>query len=121
MAEAPNQQTLGGATGGAGDTENTVSRSRVRSGLGPQGSLTGGSDLIWMAGSTTATVILNKMKAKENADTAWAIGEVLLGGLVAMSLSGSTSKTHKLGTAPTLLNVSLGVTMAGLSYLLTRP
>ena len=89
--------------------------------LGPQGTLTGGSDMLWVMGSAATAITINKWKARQNADIAWAIGEILLGGLVAMSLSQTgAAKEQKLGTAPTLLNASLGVSVAGLTYLLTR-
>lgn len=92
--------------------------------LGFQGALTGGADMVWTLGSAALAVLWNKHKSKEGKDTSWALGEILIGSVVAMSLAETTPVLAKgddrIGTAPTLLNIALGVSVAGLTYILAR-
>lgn len=81
--------------------------------LGPAGVLTGGADVIWIVGSATAATVWNRAQKASGSDILWAIGETFVGGLIAMSVATASE-------APTLRNVSLGISTGGAIYLINR-
>jgi hypothetical protein len=93
--------------------------------------------MAYFMGSTAGFTIWNKVRAQQDKrdDLGWAIGEILLGTLFAMSLAESVTvnvvgegsvdprrrrrKQVFEATGPsTLLNVALGAAAAGMTYLL---
>lgn len=103
----------------------------------PQGTLTGTLDMAYFMGSTAGFTIWNKIRAQQDKrdDLGWAIGEILLGTLFAMSLAESVTievagdretdprrrrrrQTFEASGPSTLLNISLGAAAAGMTYIL---
>ncbi len=126
---------------GQGGTEMANNQERKSTALNspfmPQGTLTGTLDMAYFMGSTAGFTIWNKVRAQQDKrdDLGWAIGEILLGTLFAMSLAESVTvnvvgegsvdprrrrrKQVFEATGPsTLLNVALGAAAAGMTYLL---
>lgn len=113
---------------------------KQRSPFMPQGTLTGTVDMAYFMGSTAGFTIWNKVRARKDKrdDLGWAVGEILLGTLFALSLSESVAltvaenekdtfarrrrSTFEASGPTTLLNVALGAAAAGMTYLLNdRP
>lgn len=94
----------------------------------PTGVLTGGADVGYFMGSTAGFTIWNRFRAQDKKDDlGWAIGEMVLGTVIAMSLADTVkTETVKDGMTqgfrttgnPRLLNVALGAAAAGMTYLL---
>lgn len=87
-------------------------RSDVAQLLGPQGTLTGGADLVWTGGSAVATTLLNRSLRAQGSDRAAAVVEILVGGIITLNLA-----AVKGPEVATLRNVALGTTIGGLTYL----
>lgn len=83
--------------------------------LGPQGTLTGGADLIWTGGSAVGVTLLNRALRPQGSDVAAAVIEILVGGIIALNLAAVRGPE-----VATLRNVSLGTAIGGLTYLFGR-
>lgn len=131
------ERRQGAEQGGAGMAERQQDQS-IKTLFAPQGVLTGATDLTYFMTSTAGFTLWNKFRAHQDKrdDLGWAVGEILLGTLVAMSLSeavaidvasGSSSSVRSKKdltiTGPTtFLNIALGAAAAGMTYLLNgRP
>lgn len=91
----------------------TPIRQGVSYGLGPAGILTGGADIVWVVGTASVTTLWNRAQKPSGNDTIWAIAETFIGGLVAMSVA-------SVAEAPTLRNVSMGISVGGAVYLINK-
>lgn len=131
----------GQARGQGGTQMADTQDNKQRSPFMPQGTLTGSVDMAYFMGSTAGFTIWNKVRARKDKrdDLGWAVGEILLGTLFALSLSESVAltvakedagdvfsrrrrSTFEASGPTTLLNVALGAAAAGMTYLLNdRP
>lgn len=130
----------GQARGQGGTQMADTQDNKQRSPFMPQGTLTGTVDMAYFMGSTAGFTIWNKVRAQKDKrdDLGWAVGEILLGTLFALSLSESVAltvaepekdtfarrrrSTFEATGPTTLLNVALGAAAAGMTYLLNgRP
>lgn len=131
----------GQAQGQGGTQMADTQDNKQRSPFMPQGTLTGTVDMAYFMGSTAGFTIWNKVRARKDKrdDLGWAVGEILLGTLFALSLSESVAltvakedagdvfsrrrrSTFEASGPTTLLNVALGAAAAGMTYLLNdRP
>ena len=83
--------------------------------LGPQGTLTGGADLVWAGGSAVATTLINKSLRPAGNDIVAAILETIIGGVITLNLAAVRGSE-----VATLRNVAFGTTLGGLTYLFGR-
>lgn len=95
------------------DRDRERRRADILSVLGPQGTLTGGADIIWVAGSSLLWSLFLRTRQATGTDMAWAALSGALGGLLAMQLAGVQQTT-------TLRNVSFGITSGAAAYIASR-